>query len=165
MEERSCQSRRRLRPRRRDLSRRAILEVRDMHWLWIAIQRESPASSGSTISSRARRSSAPTDRVVDDDRIYSAKSIADIDAAFRAEGDTAFGFCGWVVPPDLPLARDPSGVDQSSGQDGCGGQEQLHRGAALRGPLAGWWPRIRMLNWRWSGWVQAPLAASKLADL
>lgn len=37
MEERSCQSRRRLGPRRRERSRRAILEVPDRHWLWIAI--------------------------------------------------------------------------------------------------------------------------------
>lgn len=39
--------------------------------------------------------------VVDDDRIYSANFITDFDVASSAEPETAFGFCGWVVPPDL----------------------------------------------------------------
>lgn len=39
--------------------------------------------------------------VVDDDRIYPANLIADLEAAAQRNPDAAFGFSGWVAPPDL----------------------------------------------------------------
>ena len=39
--------------------------------------------------------------VVDDDRIYPANLIADLDAAAERLGDAAVGFSGWVAPADL----------------------------------------------------------------
>ena len=39
--------------------------------------------------------------VVDDDRIYHANLIADLEHHADAEPDTAFGFSGWTVPDDL----------------------------------------------------------------
>ncbi len=39
--------------------------------------------------------------VVDDDRIYPANLIADLEAAADRLGDAAVGFSGWVVPADL----------------------------------------------------------------
>ncbi len=48
--------------------------------------------------------SQPADQmiiVVDDDRIYPANLIADLEDAARITPEAAFGFSGWVVPPDL----------------------------------------------------------------
>lgn len=39
--------------------------------------------------------------VVDDDRIYPANLIADLEAAAAGDSHAAFGFSGWVAPPDL----------------------------------------------------------------
>lgn len=39
--------------------------------------------------------------VVDDDRIYPANLIADLDAAATARPDAAFGLSGWLAPEDL----------------------------------------------------------------
>ncbi len=39
--------------------------------------------------------------VVDDDRIYPARLLADLEAAARADPDAAFGTIGWIVPRDM----------------------------------------------------------------
>ena len=39
--------------------------------------------------------------VVDDDRNYPQNLLADLVAASDEQPDAAFGFCGWIVPPDL----------------------------------------------------------------
>lgn len=46
----------------------------------------------------------PPDRlvlVVDDDRIYPASLLADLEQAARGHPDAALGTCGWVVPKDM----------------------------------------------------------------
>lgn len=39
--------------------------------------------------------------VVDDDRYYPKNLLADLERASEKEPDSAFGFCGWIVPADL----------------------------------------------------------------
>ena len=39
--------------------------------------------------------------VVDDDRIYPPTLVAELEDAAKADPDTAFAMCGWIVPPDL----------------------------------------------------------------
>lgn len=39
--------------------------------------------------------------VVDDDRYYPANLLSDLERASDQDPDCAFGFCGWIVPPDL----------------------------------------------------------------
>ncbi len=39
--------------------------------------------------------------VVDDDRHYPRNLLEDLEKASSEKPDSAFGFCGWIVPPDL----------------------------------------------------------------